>query len=198
MQRSIVYCETEAGILEALKNNPAECVGRFLGTPSASRLEAIPRPLVEASLNAKAEIIESSVITPSPPPKTTNMEAVVGVMTRAYRTKGYDIAGIAKVAIVQSLPLAEGCEVGYRFVSAISLDEKQSALVFKGRRGKINQSAVLFLRLLHQITGLAMVQRILGSQADVFAVLARRCEKLWVIAVLPGPTAESITGGRLG
>jgi hypothetical protein len=133
MQRSIVYCETEAGILEALKNNPAECVGRFLGTPSASRLEAIPRPLVEASLNAKAEIIESSVITPSPPPKTTNMEAVVGVMTRAYRTKGYDIAGIAKVANVQSLPPAEGCEVGFRFVSALlSLDAKQSALVFKG------------------------------------------------------------------
>src|SRR5262245_18871854 len=125
--------QTEASILEALKNNPAECVGQFLGTPSASRLELIPPPLVEASLNAKAEIIESSVVTPSPLPKTVSMEDVVGVMTRAYRAKGYDIAGIAKIANVQSLSSAEGCEVGYRFVSALlSIDEKQSALVFKG------------------------------------------------------------------
>jgi hypothetical protein len=86
--------QTEAGILEALKNSPTECVGQFLGTPSASRLEAIPRPLVEANLNAKAEIIESSVVAPSPPQqKTTNMEDLVGVVTRAYRTRGYDIAG---------------------------------------------------------------------------------------------------------
>ena len=125
--------QTEARILEALKNNPAECVAQYLGTPTASRLEAIPRPLVEANLNAKAEVIESSVITQSPPPRIANIKDVVGVITRAYRAKGYDIAGIAKLANMHSLPPAEGCEVGYMFVSALlSMDENQSAFVFKG------------------------------------------------------------------
>jgi hypothetical protein len=111
--------ETEANILEALKNNPAECVGQ-----RASRLEAIPRPLVEANLNAKAEIIESSVVAPSPPPKTANMDDVVSVITE-----------FAKIANVQSLPPAEGCEVGYRFFLALlSIGEKQSAFVIKGLR----------------------------------------------------------------
>jgi hypothetical protein len=53
---------------------------------------------VEANLNAKAEIIESSVVAPSPPPKTANMDDVVSVITE-----------FAKIANVQSLPPAEGC-----------------------------------------------------------------------------------------
>jgi len=124
--------QTEAGILEALKNNPTECVGQYLGTPSASRLEAIPRSLVEASLDAKAEIIESSVVIPSPPPKTANIDNIVGVIINAYRAKGYDTAEMGKIGDVQSLPPDEGCQVGYRFVSTLaSMDEKQSAFVYK-------------------------------------------------------------------
>src|SRR5262245_59892972 len=59
---------------------------------------------------------------------------------------GYDIAGIAKIANVQSLSLAEGCEVGYKFVSALlSIDEKQSKARSFQRpdcRRKINQPAL--------------------------------------------------------
>jgi hypothetical protein len=125
--------QTEASTLEALKNNPAECVAQYLGTPSASRLEATPRSLVEESLNAKAEIIESSVVTPSPPPKIAKIDDIAGVIADAYRAKGYDTAEIAKIGNVQLLPPDEGCQVSYRFVSALaSMNEKQSAFVYKG------------------------------------------------------------------
>ena len=125
--------QTEANILETLKNNPTECVSQYLGTPSVSRLKAIPQSLVEASLDAKAEIVESSVVAPSPPPKTAKIEDIARVIADAYRAKGYDIAELDKIANVQSLPPAEGCEVSFRFVSVLSLmDEKQSSFVYKG------------------------------------------------------------------
>jgi len=125
--------QTEASILEALKNNPVECVGQFLGTPSASRLEAIPPPLVEASLNAKAEIIESSVVAPSAPPKTANIDNILGVITNAYRVNGYDAAELANIEKVQSLSPSKGCEVSRRFVSVLaSMNEEQGSFVYKG------------------------------------------------------------------
>jgi hypothetical protein len=80
--------QTEANILDSLKDNPTECVAQYLGTPSASHVKAIPRSLVEASIDAKAEIIESSVVNPSPPPRTANIDDIAGIITNAYRTKG--------------------------------------------------------------------------------------------------------------
>ncbi len=125
--------QTEAGIIESLKNSPADCVAQYLGTPSASRLKAIPQSMVEASLDAKAEIVESSVVAPSPPPKTANIKDISGVITNAYRAKGYDTAEIAKIGNVQSLPPSEGCEVSYRFVSVLaSMNEKQGSFAYKG------------------------------------------------------------------
>jgi len=125
--------QTETNILHSLKDNPTECVAQYLGTPSASRVNAISRPLVDASINAKAEIIESSVVTPSPPPKTATIDNVAIILAKAYRAKGYDISEFDKIGKVQSLPPSEGCEVSRRFVSVlVSMDEKQSSFVYKG------------------------------------------------------------------
>jgi len=125
--------QSEAAIIESLKNNPADCVAQYLNiTSNASRNKAVPRSLIEASLNAKAEVIESSVVAPSQPVKAS-IDDIVGVLTAAYRAKGYDAGGIDELANVESLPPAEGCEVGYRFASALaSMSEQQSAFVFKG------------------------------------------------------------------
>jgi hypothetical protein len=125
--------QTEANILDSLKDNPTECVAQYLGTPSASRAKAIPRSLVEASIDAKAEIIESSVVTPSPPPKAANIDNIAGAIINAYRANGYDAGEFAKIEKVQSLPPSEGCEVGRRFISVLaSMEEKQSSFVYKG------------------------------------------------------------------
>ncbi|HEY6701469.1 MAG TPA: hypothetical protein VI137_11765 [Pseudolabrys sp.] len=91
-------------------------------------------------LNAKADIIESSVTMPSPPPKNASIDEIVRTITGAYQAKGYDAAEMAKIANVQSLPPAEGCQIGYRFISALaSMNEKQGAFVYKGLIGASKQ-----------------------------------------------------------
>jgi hypothetical protein len=87
-----------------------------------------------------AELLESSVTMPSPPPKNASIDEIVRTITGAYQAKGYDAAEMAKIANVQSLPPAEGCQIGYRFISALaSMNEKQGAFVYKGLIGASKQ-----------------------------------------------------------
>lgn len=131
--------QSQANIMRSLKGNPTVCVAQYLGTPAAG-LESISQSLSAELLNAKADIIESSVTTPSPPPKNASIDEIVRAITGAYQAKGYDTAEIAKIANVQSLPPAEGCQIGYRFISALaSMNETQGAFVYKGLIGASKQ-----------------------------------------------------------
>src|SRR5262245_9100110 len=124
------FLQTLADTIELLRNNPTDCVAKYLATSTRSTYVGIG--ISREELNAIADIIETSVTSPSAPQKNPSIDDFVRALASAYRAKGYDIAELDKIANVQSLPPAEGCEVAYHFASVLaSMNEKQSSYLYK-------------------------------------------------------------------
>ena len=104
----------------------------YLGTANAP-VDKLSPELLNEKLNARADVIETSVTQPSPPTTTVTVDALGKILVRAYQNNGFNVGEISKVDDVGSLPSKEGCDIGYHFLSAIaSLDPKEAATVYKG------------------------------------------------------------------
>jgi hypothetical protein len=124
--------QSEVAIVSSVKSQPDACVALYLGTPTAP-VEKLSPELVNAKLNARADIIETSVAQPSPPLTTVTVDALGKILTRAYKGNGFDVDELRKVSSISSLPAKEGCPIAYHFLFTLaSLDPKEAATVYKG------------------------------------------------------------------
>lgn len=104
----------------------------YLGSANAP-VEKVSKELLEARINARANVIQTAVTQPSPPLTPVTVDALGRILVREYQAKGFDVYEISKLEKVGSLPSKEGCEVGYHFPSAMaSLDPKEASTVYKG------------------------------------------------------------------
>jgi hypothetical protein len=124
--------QSEVAILSTVRAQPDACVALYLGSASAP-IDKVPPELLNAKLNARAEVIETSVAQPSPPLTNVTVDTLGQILMRAYQTNGFDIQEISKLSDVGSLPPKDGCLVAYHFLSAMaSLDPKDGTTVYKG------------------------------------------------------------------
>jgi hypothetical protein len=123
---------SEVAILRSVRSQPDDCVAIYLGNANAS-VDKLSSELLNAKGKARADIIETSVTQPSPPPAGITGDALAKILVRAYQNNGFNVGEIAKVDEIGSLPSKEGCDIGYHFLSALaSLDPKEAATVYKG------------------------------------------------------------------
>lgn len=89
--------------------------------------------MIDAKTNARADIIETSVTQPSPPPTNVLVDAIGNVLRKAYQANGFDVGELTKLDDVGALPAREGCSVAYHFLVVLnSLTPKDEATVYKG------------------------------------------------------------------
>jgi hypothetical protein len=123
---------SEAAIIRSVRSQPDDCVALYLGTANAP-LDKVSPELVDAQGKARADIIETSVRQPSPPPTGVTVDALGKILARAYQSNGFNIGETSKLDDVGSLPAKEGCDIGYHFLTALaSLQPKEAATVYKG------------------------------------------------------------------
>jgi hypothetical protein len=124
---------SEAAIVRSVRSQPDACVALYLGTANAP-VDKLSPELVNEKLNARADVIETSVTRPSPPTTTVTVDALAKILVRAYQNNGFDINEISKLSDVGgSLPSKEGCDIANHFLSVMtSLDPKEGATVYKG------------------------------------------------------------------
>jgi hypothetical protein len=123
---------SEEAILSSVRSQPDACVALYLGNANAP-IEKVAPELLNTKVNARANIIETSVTQPSPPLTTVAVEALGKILARVYQAKGYNLDEISKLEDVGALPPKDGCGVAYHFTSAMaSLDAKEAATVYKG------------------------------------------------------------------
>jgi hypothetical protein len=123
---------SEVAMLRSVKSQPDDCMALYLGKANAP-VDKLSPEVLNAKAKARADIIETSVTQPSPPPTGVTVDALGKILVSAYQNNGFNVGEIAKVDDVASLPSKEGCDIGYHFLSAIaSLDPKQAATVYKG------------------------------------------------------------------
>jgi hypothetical protein len=122
----------EEAIVGSARSQPDACVALYLGSENAL-IEKVSRELLDAKINARANVIQTAVTQPSPPLTPVTVDALGKILVRGYQAKGFDVNEISKLENVGSLPSKEGCEVGYHFLSAMaSLDPKEASTVYKG------------------------------------------------------------------
>ena len=122
----------EEAIVGSARPQPEACVALYLGSANAP-VEKVSKELLEARINARANVIQTAVTQPSPPLTPVTADALGRILVREYQAKGFDVYEISKLEKVGSLPSKEGCEVGYHFLSAMaSLDPKEASTVYKG------------------------------------------------------------------
>jgi hypothetical protein len=122
----------DEAIVGSARPQPDACVALYLGSANAP-FEKIPKELVDARVNARANIIRTAVTQPSPPLTPVAVDALGKILVREYQAKGFDVNEISKLENIGSLPSKEGYEVGYHFLSATaSLDPKEASTVYKG------------------------------------------------------------------
>jgi hypothetical protein len=122
----------EEAIVGSARPQPDACVALYLGSANAP-VEKVSKELLEAKINARANVIETAVTLPSPPLTPVTVDALGRILVREYQAKGFDVNEISKLENVGSLPSKEGCDVGYHFLSAMaSLDPKEASTVYKG------------------------------------------------------------------
>jgi hypothetical protein len=123
---------SEVAMLRAVRSQPDECVAVYLGNANAP-MDKLSPEILNAKGKARADIIETSVTQPSPPPTGVTVDALGKILVRAYQNNGFNVAEISKLESIGSLPSKEGCDIGYHFLSALaSLDPKEAATVYKG------------------------------------------------------------------
>jgi hypothetical protein len=123
---------SEEAILRSVRSQPDACVALYLGNINAP-VEKVAPELLNAKVNARANVIETSVTQPSPPLTAITVDALGKILARVYQAKGFNIGEISKLEDVSALPPKEGCEVAYHFTSAMAaLDPKEAATVYKG------------------------------------------------------------------
>lgn len=122
----------EEAIVGSARSQPDACVALYLGSANAP-IGKVSKELLDAKINARANIIQTAVTQPSPPLTPVTVDALGKILARGYQAKGFDVSEISKLESVGSLPSKEGCEVGYHFLSAMaSLDPKEASTVYKG------------------------------------------------------------------
>jgi hypothetical protein len=122
----------EVAIIRSVRTQPDACVALYLGTANAPAEKLSPE-LLNAKAKARADIIESSVTQPSPPPTGVTVDALAKILARAYQANGFNIGETSKLDDVGSLPAKEGCDIGYHFLTAVaSLQPKEAAKLYKG------------------------------------------------------------------
>jgi len=113
------------------QNRPELCVSYYLGTPNFKK-DDLTVEFIQKESDLKADVIESAVNSPSPPPKAASAETLIGVIVGIYKHKGYDVNHLKQLGEVATLPADKGCVIGMEFSDALaSLDEKQSSYIFK-------------------------------------------------------------------
>jgi len=123
--------QREAKVIASLQDKPRLCVSYYLGKPEFSETDVTPE-FLEEDTNLKADVIESSVSNPSPPPKAASIEDILTIIADAYQKKGYDVQSLAKLDKVETLPPEEGCKLAIEFSGTLaSMEMKQATYVFK-------------------------------------------------------------------
>jgi hypothetical protein len=125
--------QSEVAIISSVRTQPDACVALYLGSATAP-IEKLAPELLTTKLNARAEIIETSVSQPSPPLTSVTAEAMAKIMLRAYQPNGFDFNEVTKLSdIGGSMSAKEGCPIAYHFLFAMaSLSAKEEAIVYKG------------------------------------------------------------------
>jgi hypothetical protein len=123
---------SEVSMLRSVRSQPDDCVALYLGNASAP-VDKLSPEVLNAKVKARADIIETSVTQPSPPPTGVTVDALGKILVRAYQNSGFNVGEISKLENVGSLPSKEGCDIAYHFLSALtSLDPKDATTVYKG------------------------------------------------------------------
>ena len=117
-------------VTEKVRNNPEVCAKYSLGTADFSKGD-IPMEIMQKELDLKADVIESSVETPSQP-IPLNMDSMVEYLVEKYVEFNLDPQHLAKLDMLYELPPNEVCEVSYSFNYVLAnLDTEESSQIYK-------------------------------------------------------------------
>jgi hypothetical protein len=119
-------------MIMALQQEPDDCRRYYLGYPVRSKYATAQLEKLSGDiLDAKAEIIESSVASPSVAPKES-LDSIATDLAEAYQRQGYAAQDLQKVSDVANLPPSDGCRVATEFTSILaSFDQTKAARIFK-------------------------------------------------------------------
>lgn len=123
-------------VLTALKQNPAACVDYYFGRLTSSD-DVVGADLIRGESEVRADVLESALTDPSPPPYPLDEEKLYGLLFGAYAASGFDQGDLdlLEETVTSGRSDAAACEVVIREVQAIlTLDPGDAGYVFKGMR----------------------------------------------------------------
>jgi hypothetical protein len=118
--------------LNMLKEQPEICAAFFAGALNHHTIPNVVAETIYRMADAEADIIESSVNSPSPPATVIRIEEIRATLGAVYASKEYPAGDLDKIDYVLSIPAEDGCRVAINFSdSIVSLGETRGAHVFK-------------------------------------------------------------------